>query len=764
MKSESSRVTSFARLLVDTDGTDAIRHIEIPLFQRDYAQGRDDLSTSKIRSAFLDVLHSAITCDEHKEAGLDFVYGDVDARDGALRPLDGQQRLTTLFLLHWYVAHRNSIDLTHESWTAFTYATRSSARLFCERIVKWAPPANCEDPTAWIRDQPWFQYVWRHDPTIQAMLRMISSIHERFADEDLSRAWQRLTNAESPAVSFHLLPIHGMGSPEDLYIKMNSRGKPLTEFENFKARLESDIAPIDPESEVAHKIDGSWADVFWPYRGDDDLVDDKLLRYMRFLIENCEWKGGTVDHEDTAEARARELFTTKSSIAREHLKYVIQAFDTWAENDPGAYFSALFRPAREEATETDRVPLFVADGKINLFESCVNSYGRARGLTRVYTFGQQLLLAAVLIYRSDRTREVDYRLKRRIRIIRNLIEASENEIRLERMPEILAEVEDIILNGLQRESKTSFNRAQFNDELVKAKFIDAHPELESKVFQLEDNGLLRGALVAFELDPELLTLRTEAFNKAFGSKEHWTMITGALLAAGPYARARNRTGRSYQFGVGSDGTEAPWRSVLASGSRDDLASTRAALMEILDSITAYGGVKAGLDAVRTQALANYKERSEFDWRYYLVKYDSMREGRSGIYFGSDGSLGYSLCMLDKTQLNSNYRDPYLLAIRRESDVGSERVNDPWFTGHEWNERWLRLSRSGAGIRCVPEGLVVAPPTDENHTAAFRQVCADYDLQEQTLLIPKADRGGTLDSIDRVQAGANLLRAFVAAGL
>ena len=36
---------------------------------------------------------------------------------------------------------------------------------------------------------------------------------------------------------FHLLPIDDMGSAEDLYIKMNSRGKPLTDFETFKAQL-----------------------------------------------------------------------------------------------------------------------------------------------------------------------------------------------------------------------------------------------------------------------------------------------------------------------------------------------------------------------------------------------------------------------------------------------------------------------------------------------------------------------------------------------
>ena len=32
-----------------------------------------------------------------------------------------------------------------------------------------------------------------------------------------------------------------MGSGEDLYIKMNSRGKPLTPFENFKAMNDTEL-------------------------------------------------------------------------------------------------------------------------------------------------------------------------------------------------------------------------------------------------------------------------------------------------------------------------------------------------------------------------------------------------------------------------------------------------------------------------------------------------------------------------------------------
>jgi Protein of unknown function DUF262 len=93
----TSFVTSFDGLFgQESDGGTAVTSIEIPKFQRDYAQGRHDPGVTDIRSAFLDALHEALT--DGDPLGLDFVYGDID--NGVLRPLDGQQRLTTLFLVH----------------------------------------------------------------------------------------------------------------------------------------------------------------------------------------------------------------------------------------------------------------------------------------------------------------------------------------------------------------------------------------------------------------------------------------------------------------------------------------------------------------------------------------------------------------------------------------------------------------------------------------------------------------------------------------
>lgn len=79
--------------------------VEIPIIQRDYAQGR--LGEEYLRYNFLINLKQALDDylpNEKKVLILDFVYGSQNKDNPKSYPLDGQQRLTTLWLFHWYIA------------------------------------------------------------------------------------------------------------------------------------------------------------------------------------------------------------------------------------------------------------------------------------------------------------------------------------------------------------------------------------------------------------------------------------------------------------------------------------------------------------------------------------------------------------------------------------------------------------------------------------------------------------------------------------
>lgn len=674
-----SRIESFiSAFSADATAGEPVQRIEIPLIQRDYAQGRRGVKVDEIRETFVDVLHGALAGANPQPVSLDFIYGEID--HGTFQPLDGQQRLTTLFLLHWYIAARAGVLDGTARWTRFSYATRQSARRFCERLVAAVPPSDVKKLSAWIIDQSWYLFVWRHDPTIQAMLVMLDAIHQQFAEVNGVVAWERLANIAEPAVSFHLLPVPDMGSTEDLYIKMNSRGKPLTDFENFKAHFEKTIESSPRASELARKMDVDWVDIFWHIRGDDDLVDDEFLRYLEFVTELCEWSDPILQSaaEQPLVKRTEQIFGDANPSRDEHLEFLFSAFDAWVNRDIPATFHNLFGRNSESGGSERKVPLFFRSTDVNLFRICCRSYGsRSGGGGRQFTFGQTLILLAVLLHITHASEDFP----RRMRVLRNLIEGSTVEMRAERMPRLVADTKRLILTGELPEPGNGFSLPQIDDEQAKQLFRAANPGIEKALDDLEDHQLLRGSLNAFELDTAKFARRADAFREVIESDELWSDAAGALLTIGEYERARGRdpqNTRSFQFATPDRAYRDVWRLLLTGATRKGLEPTRRVLADFLDNITYRNSPLAEtLKDMQSEWLAEREATNEFDWRYYMVKYPDMRSGGSGIYFAEGGKLGYSLCNLrgGMTQMNSRYRDPYLLSIWRELGEPSE-VEDP----------------------------------------------------------------------------------------
>lgn len=286
-------------------------NIEIPIIQRDYAQGRD--SQRELRTNFLVALYKYLEEDvPHRD--LDFVYGYVTESKSFI-PLDGQQRLTTLFLLHWYLAKANDDQdfienvLSEAGKSKFVYKTRFTSTDFCEALLtndinlhklkdSDAEKKNALSKT--IINKGWFQKHWSRDATVVSMLNMLDDIHYLF--RDVPYFYKGLIS-EHPIITFLFLNLDDLKQGDDLYIKMNSRGKALTNFENFKAKFEQEIALLfdnkandytllmgdkvvecSTQQYFSNKIDCVWTDLFWNYRdliGDLNTYDDELMNFIR---------------------------------------------------------------------------------------------------------------------------------------------------------------------------------------------------------------------------------------------------------------------------------------------------------------------------------------------------------------------------------------------------------------------------------------------------------------------------------------------------
>lgn len=220
------------------------RGIEIPMIQRDYAQGRSNDKAIEIRKVFLTKLLSVINGVIHQAKPpieLDFVYGYLEAE--TFIPLDGQQRLTTLYLLHWYLAFKEQkLNALTGTFSKFTYQTRQSSEDFLKKInteLSVEDHANIfkhkKSFESTITNKNWYFIGWQYDLTIQSAITMLDEIHGIFNDSGV--VLSNLIDEQRPPIVFNFLNIDTFGLSDDLYIKMNARGKPLTNFENLKAEL-----------------------------------------------------------------------------------------------------------------------------------------------------------------------------------------------------------------------------------------------------------------------------------------------------------------------------------------------------------------------------------------------------------------------------------------------------------------------------------------------------------------------------------------------
>lgn len=502
--------------------------VKIPIIQRDYAQGRTRNLT--ICKNFLNALKESIIND--KIINLDFIYGNVD-RDIFL-PLDGQQRLTTLFLLHWYsfIRETNMERSIRETLKKFTYETRLSSRRFCDALLN---NSILVDDSVLISEQildsKWFFISWKHDATIRAMLKTIDIIHEIFKNVD--SIWDALVNRKN--VIFHLLILENFGLSDDLYIKMNARGRVLTSFENLKAEIQDKSAKENWEEKCnevdkfSYKIDSTWTNFLWHNFKKNNSVDNAHMNFMTTIVMAKLSTGQLLKGTERIEVIRR---LNDGDSDRELVKYIDEKTFHYIYDSYELYCDLV---------NHDSLPLLNIDMWRHTPEKNL-LYEILLGTNTSYT--HRVLFYAQTEYLLRNKLIIQERYEEWMRVVRNIlsradvtVEGKRNDI--VRSPESfygainliseLAEGCGNIYNYLCNASLfSSFAREQVKEEILKAKIISKRNEQKELLFKTEDNELLRGRImfalecanyrndieeVDFELLAKIQTVFEEYFNK-----------------------------------------------------------------------------------------------------------------------------------------------------------------------------------------------------------------------------------------------------------
>lgn len=455
--------------------------VEIPLIQRDYVQGRvhdiseyqgkgDDISKDLLkkytkekerRDNFVTQLVNALIDPSAHQIQLTFIYGtlqntntDNNLHEASLVPLDGQQRLTTLFLLTWLLNHKqNSKDLRQlqdnndykllmQGMRSFRYKTRPSSDAFCSCLVKEKFIKTAGVISKQIQEQAWFGTDWMMDPSVQAMLQMLDAIERQIQGQSVHQMFLNLL--KSNGIEFDLLNMENYNLSDALYIKMNARGKQLTEFENWKADFIDFLETKYPSEAYSGHIDNGvlqaafngtkptipqyftyaiehqWTDLFWTYcvekikesKNIYPVIDSYFINVYEeitrifFFIDNPT-KTDAKDYIPSKETRDA-IYGKKDNVVQlfEFLDLMPQLTDDW--------FNDIFYKCsdNQNTLQNKKVRLF-DKGITNLLTRCAKN-DNATALTNT-------LLFAILCYAKEFGITIDDELKQFVRNVRNAI-------------------------------------------------------------------------------------------------------------------------------------------------------------------------------------------------------------------------------------------------------------------------------------------------------------------------------------------------------
>jgi hypothetical protein len=500
------------------------------------------------------------------------------------------------------------------------------------------------------------------------MLVMLDAIDEKFAD--VENIWEKL---KSNAITFYFLPIKDMGLTDELYIKMNSRGKPLTMFEHFKAELEHELTKVNKEKakEIMRKIDLDWTDLLWEYRGDNNITDDEFLRYFRFVCDIiCYKNGGTMQGRDVDEFNLLiEFFSTDNEKVSENIKVLEDYFDCWCEVKKEWGIENFF--SDHVSTEQHEAGKILAD---NCFRDAIRVYGITQGNgNRLFSLGETVILYAFVTYLLNKDRITDEEFRRRVRIIQNLVDNSEDEISDSetraggnRMPAILKQVDSIIIEGKFRDDiGINFNDAQLAEEKEKLVWTSEHPERAESLFELEDHYLLYGQIGIVGLEhPEYFGRFSNLFDECDADE-----IDCALLAIGNYMQ-KEKNGWRFQLGT-SGNSDMPWRALFHRSASEGFDRTRECLKNLLSRAETF--TNEMLNAIKNDYLKQCEKNLCFDWRYYYLKYEEFRPGRYGKYWWYDFEKEpYCFVVLwTQSQPSKNAYQPFLKVVDENDNISKD---------------------------------------------------------------------------------------------
>ena len=243
--------------------------IMIPDLQRDYCWGDEDKELVK---GFIDDL---LEMDKSQPITMGLFYGYYDKfTPEHLQLCDGQQRLTTIFLIIGVINRKlgfkqferllmSSFERENDDNEPYLqYAIRDSSLYFLSDLTLHYFLNPDIEGREQINKSPWFLNEFKLDPTVQSMLSAIKTIEESIQEQNKDDLIE-LGNFIADKLEFLFYDMGNRENGEETFVIINTTGEPLSPTQNLKPLV------IDYNQAISPDVPKLWEEMetwFWQNR------------------------------------------------------------------------------------------------------------------------------------------------------------------------------------------------------------------------------------------------------------------------------------------------------------------------------------------------------------------------------------------------------------------------------------------------------------------------------------------------------------------
>ena len=301
----------------------ALNNLIVPEIQRDYVWGENE---DVLRKFISDIKKYAEKCDACKRVhsennnNIGFLYSYKppyqELEQGRYLDeflIDGQQRITTVFLLLLSRAvaesrirdFKNICRVNDDGFAeCFNYKVREISQSFMDNLLKHVIKIDGTTALDFIYegDRPsWFLSDFKQDPTATAICKSLKIINDSFKEDKHLYFDFLLEN-----IHFWHFKTEITTQGEELYISMNSTGEQLSDNEIKKANIMSK----EGTTNYGNKWE-EWQHFFWKRRGRNENADmglDQFLQCVEGLESFLKSEKSSNPAENGADVKAIEYY------------------------------------------------------------------------------------------------------------------------------------------------------------------------------------------------------------------------------------------------------------------------------------------------------------------------------------------------------------------------------------------------------------------------------------------------------------------------